>query len=90
MVGKLAPNSSHFTGGGSNMSPVGAIFVPFFTFTSKKWKRFWRLLRCRHIVYLVGDGVDPRAVTVIGMIDDMDDDGTRVLLTPIRYVKRII
>ena len=29
MVGKLAPNSSHLTRGRSNMSPVGAIFVPF-------------------------------------------------------------
>ena len=31
--------------------------------------------------------MDPRAITVIGMIDDMDDDGTRVLITPIRHVK---
>ena len=29
MVGKLAPNSSHMTTGWSNLSPVGAVFVPF-------------------------------------------------------------
>ena len=29
MVGKLAPNQLSSPGGWSNMSPVGAIFVPF-------------------------------------------------------------
>ena len=29
----------------------------------------------------------PRAITVIDMIDDMDDDGTRALITPIQHVK---
>ena len=29
MVGKLAPISSHLTGGWSNMFPLGVIFVPF-------------------------------------------------------------
>ena len=33
--------------------------------------------------------MDPHAITVIGMIDDMDDDGTRALITPIRHVQEL-
>ena len=33
--------------------------------------------------------MDPRATVVIGMIDDMDDDGTRALITPVRHVNEL-